>query len=163
MSDDEGVRLLRNNQQRARNHMTMPIPYLDDCDSYKEYKELIELWQICTDIEELSRAPLPFSTIPTDSKKFEGNLRQKLMKFVKPSTLATDPEGIEKIMDWLEEKIGKSEHCRQIEMFTQYYDYGKTGSMSISEYISGFEEVSQLAGANDILFNDNVKGKRLCC
>ncbi len=29
--------------------------------------------------------------------------------------------------------------------------------MSISEYISGFEEVSQLAAANDIMFNDNVK------
>ena len=41
-------------------------------------------------------------------------------------------------------------------MFTQYYDYGKKGSMSISEYISEFEEVNQLAAANDILFNDNV-------
>ena len=157
MSDDEGANNFRNNQQRARVNMSMPIPYLEDCDSYEEYKELIDLWQLCTDIEEKRRAPLLFSTIPTDSKKFGGNLRQKLMKFVKPSTLATDPEGIKTIMDWLEDKIGKSEHCRQIEVFTEYYDYVKTGSMSISDYISGFEEVSQLATANDILFNDNVK------
>ncbi len=157
MSDDEGANNFRNNQQRARVNMSMPIPYLEDCDSYEEYKEVIDLWQLCTDIEEKRRAPLLFSTIPTDSKKFGGNLRQKLMKFVKPSTLATDPEGIKTIMDWLEDKIGKSEHCRQIEVFTEYYDYVKTGSMSISDYISGFEEVSQLATANDILFNDNVK------
>ena len=62
MSEDEGGRFLRNNQQRARNHMSMPIPYLDDCDSYEEYKELIKLWQICTDIEELRRAQLLFFT-----------------------------------------------------------------------------------------------------
>ena len=155
MTDDEVYTSFRAN--RSRTHTSMPIPYLDDCDSYEEFKELIELWKLCTDIEDLRRAPLLFSTIPTNSKKFGGNLRQKLMKVVKPSTLATDPEGINKIMDFLEEKIGKSEHCRQIEVFTQYYDYIKTVSMSIAEYISGFEEVSQLAAANDITFNDNVK------
>ena len=153
MSDDE----VGYNQRRVRNHTSMPIPYLDDCDSYEEYKELVDLWILCTDIEEMKQAPLLFSTIPINSKKFGGNLRQKLMKVVKPSTLASDRNGVTKILEWLEEKIGKSENCRQIEVFSQYYDYGKTVSMSISEYISGFEEVSQLATANDITFNDNVK------
>ena len=157
MSDEDYYRSFRGNNSRVRNHTAMPIPYLDDCDSYEEYKELIDLWLLCTDVEELRKAPLLFSTIPIDSKKFGGNLRQKLMKVVKPSTLATDPQGVDRILEWLEEKIGKSENCRQIEVFSQYYDYGKTVSMSISEYISGFEEVSQLAAANDIIFNDNVK------
>ena len=158
MSDDElGSGNSRTNGQRIRTFTSMPIPYLDDCDSFEEYKELIDLWELCTDIEELRKAPLLFSTIPINSKKFGGNLRQKLMKTVKPSTLATDPQGVKKILKWLEDKIGKSENCRQIEVFSQYYDYGKTVSMSISEYISGFEEVSQLATANDITFNDNVK------
>ena len=154
MSEDENS--LRTDQRRIRTFTSMPIPYLDDCDSFEEYKELVDLWTLCTDIEELRKAPLLFSTIPTNSKKFGGNLRQKLMKVVKPSTLATDLEGVKKIMDWLRDKIGKSENCRQIEVFSKFYDYIKTGSMSISEYISGFEEVSQLAKSNDITFNDNV-------
>lgn len=159
MSDDEDrYRPLsgRGNQNRARHHTSMPIPYLDDCDSFEEYKELVDLWELCTDIEESRRAPMLFSTIPIDSKKFGGNLRKKLMKVVKPTSLANDAEGIKKILDFLEEKIGKSEHCRQLEVFTQFYDYVKTVSMSISEYISGFEEVIQLAAANEIEFKDNV-------
>ena len=145
-----------NNQHRTRHHTSMPIPYLDDCDTFEEYKELVDLWELCTDIDENRRAPMLFSTIPIDSKKFGGNLRKKLMKVVKPTSLANDSEGVKKIMDFLEEKIGKSEHCRQLEVFTQFYDYVKTVSMSISEYISGFEEVIQLAAANEIEFKDNV-------
>ena len=156
MSDEDvSYRSFRAN--RSRHHTSMPIPYLDDCDNFEEYRELVDLWELCTDIDELRRAPLLFSSIPTDSKKFGGNLRKKLMKVVKPTTLATDPEGVKKIMAFLEDKIGKSEHFRQIEVFTEFYDYIKTGSMTISEYISGYEEVIQLAAANDIAFNDNVK------
>ena len=60
MTDDEVYTSFRAN--RSRTHTSMPIPYLDDCDSYEEYKELIELWKLCTDIEDLRRAPLLFST-----------------------------------------------------------------------------------------------------
>ncbi len=159
MSDDEDrYRPLsgRGNQHRTRHHTSMPIPYLDDCDTFEEYKELVDLWELCTDIEENRRAPMLFSTIPIDSKKFGGNLRKKLMKVVKPTSLANDTEGVKKILTFLEGKIGKSEHCRQLEVFTQFYDYVKTVSMSVAEYISGFEEVIQLAAANDIEFKDNV-------
>jgi len=44
MSDeDDRYRPLRGNQHRARHHTSMPIPYLDDCDSFEEYKELVDL------------------------------------------------------------------------------------------------------------------------
>ena len=44
MSDEDYYRSFRGNNSRVRNHTAMPIPYLDDCDSYEEYKELIDLW-----------------------------------------------------------------------------------------------------------------------
>ena len=80
---------------------SMDLPLLDDFDTFEEYYECMQMWELETKVKPENRGPMVAMSIPVDSTKFGDKLRKSVFKTVKPSTLSGNINGCKAVLDFL--------------------------------------------------------------
>ena len=101
---------------------TMPIPLLDDFDTWGEYEECVDLWQMTTMVDKKEQGAILGMTIPVNSTKWGDNLRKGLFQVVKPKTLGGDEKGVLLILVYLREKLAPTDACLKLELYNKIKD-----------------------------------------
>ena len=135
---------------------SMDLPLLDDFDTFEEYYECMQMWELETKVKPENRGPMVAMSIPVDSTKFGDKLRKSVFKTVKPSTLSGNRNGCKAVLDFLKEKLGKCKMADRIETFLKLIEYIRTPGQNIKEFINEFHARYNDCKSLNLNFDDEI-------
>jgi transposase InsO family protein len=95
-------------------------------------------------------------SIPVDSEKFGAKLRKALFKKIPPLSLNDDENGVDRIMEFLEEKLGREEILCKLESFQNIVRYIRKPHQGFKEYLNEFELLVNDCTSVDVDLPDEI-------
>ena len=117
----------------------LEIPRLNDFDSYDAYKDVVELWKVTTDHPKKKLGAYLVTGLPNKSKTFGNNIQEGLFAKHRPSELANDEGGIDKVLAYLDSILSKTPRSQSIEAFAKVHFFRRKSGQKIAEYIREFD------------------------
>ena len=117
----------------------LEIPRLNDFDSYDAYKDVVELWKVTTDHPKKKLGAYLVTGLPNKSKTFGNNIQEGLFAKHRPTELANDESGIDKVLAYLDSILSKTPLSQSIEAFAKVHFFRRKPGQKISEYIREFD------------------------
>ena len=136
--------------------VNMDVPLLDECPTFEQYDQMIEMWVDTTDIDKRKLGSILFMSIPVDSTKYGDDLRQDLFDNVNTKELTNNVNGVSMIMTYLRKRVGRNKREAMIETFVSFLKYQRRVGQSIEQYILEFERHYKQCKMLNIFFHDNV-------
>ena len=117
----------------------LEIPRLNDFDSYDAYKDVVELWKVTTDHPKKKLGAYLVTGLPNKSKTFGNNIQEGLFAKHRPSELANDESGYDKVIKYLDSILSKTPLSQSIEAFAKVHFFRRKSGQKIAEYIREFD------------------------
>ena len=129
-------------------------PKLNDYESYDQFREVVEMWDLTTDHPPKKRGSLLALALPNKSETFGNSIQTSLFKKIKPSVLATAEDGVQQILGFLDELLGQDDFTKEITAFEKIWRLRKKPGQSIVEYIKEVELFLNACKINGCEFTD---------
>ena len=129
-------------------------PKLNDYESYDQFREVVEMWDLTTDHPPKKRGSLLALALPNKSETFGNSIQTSLFKKIKPSVLATAEDGVQQILDFLDELLGQDDFTKEITAFERIWRLRKKPGQTIVEYIKQVELFLNACKVNGCEFTD---------
>ena len=134
----------------------MALPLLDEFDTFEEYRDCIELWTLQSKVKKSEQGAMVAMSIPVDSEKFGNKLRKALFKKIPPLSLNDDENGVSRVMEFLEEKLGREEIICILEAFQNIVRFLRKPHQNFKEYLTHFDLLYQELISLDVELGDHI-------
>ena len=84
---------------------TIPIPNLEEFSEFNTWKECIFAWAETTELPRYKQGYVLANDLPTHSERYGKHLKEDLFRACPPSTLITNVNGVQKVIDFLKTRI----------------------------------------------------------
>ena len=111
------------------------IPVLKKDKSYSLFKLEVEAWEEVTELPKKKQGLVVALNLPEDDDLC---LKGKVLEEVTIANLKKD-DGLKTLMDFLDKHLCKDELEDSLEKFSEFEDYEKSDSETISQYIANFD------------------------
>ena len=132
-------------------------PKLNDYESYEQFREVVEMWDLTSDHAPKKRGSLLALALPNKSKVFGDSIQTSLFKKIKPATLAAADDGVTQILAFLDDLLGQDDFTKEINAFEKIWLLRKRAGQSIVEYVKDFELRINECSINNCEFTDKCK------
>ena len=116
----------------------MQPPNLNKFACYEDFKDRVELWRFTTDQKPIKLGTLLANALPDVSKRYGNKIGTALLKKHSARELYV-PGGLDIVMKYLDEKLGKSKILSEITAFEGIYLYRRQPDQGIVPFISEFD------------------------
>ena len=113
-------------------------PELNKFSCYSDYRDRVEAWQLTTDLKPTKLGLILALSLPDESKLFGNKLATSLFRKHPANTLNT-ANGIGKVIEWLDEKLGQNKVLSEINAFADFYNLIRQPDQGIVQYVSEFD------------------------
>ena len=122
---------------------TNSVPLLGRAKTYELWKKELGLWKLVTDIKPEKLAITVVLSLPEDCT-FGKNIKSTVLENIKEDVLKKT-EGYDKVLDYLDELLGKDKEVDKFDRFKEFVFCKKTEEESIDDFITRFDnKVSRL-------------------
>lgn len=129
-------------------------PKLNDYESYEQFREVVEMWDLTSDHAPKKRGSLLALALPNKSKQFGDSIQTSLFKKIKPAVLAQAENGVTQILEFLDDLLGQDDFTKEINAFEKMWLLRKKVGQSIQEYVKEFELRINECKINNCEFTD---------
>ena len=144
-----------NEDNRSSMKCNMQPPDLNNFSCYEDFKDRVMLWKITTDHKPIKLGPLLANALPDVSKLFGNKLATSLLKKHSATELYVT-NGLDLVIKYLDEKLGKSKVLSEITAFESIYHYKRQPDQGIVPYISEFDLRLNTCAAAGLKLPDSV-------
>ena len=113
-------------------------PELNKFNCYSDYKDRVQAWQLTTDLKPTKLGLILALSLPDESKVFGNKLATSLFRKHPANTLNTT-NGITRVIEWLDEKLGQNKVLSEINAFAEFYNLVRQPEQGIVQYVSEFD------------------------
>ena len=129
-------------------------PNLNNFQTYEAYKNNVLLWKGITDYKPEKQGAMLAYAVPDESITF-GNLIQTDLFNVHPvESLIGDPQGVDKVIAFLDGHIGKEARIDELEAFEKIFNYRRRPGQTILDYLKEHERYYNKCKQSGITFTD---------
>ena len=132
-------------------------PKLNDYESYEQFREVVEMWDLTSDHPPRKRGSLLALALPNKSSVFGNSIQTSLFKKIKPATLAAAEDGVKQILEFLDALLGQDDFTKEINAFEKIWNLRKRAGQTIVEYVKDFELKINECSLNNCEFTDKCK------
>ena len=118
--------------------INMQPPDLNKFASYEDFKDRIDLWKLTTDIDAKRMGLVLANSLPDISKRYGNNIATALLKKHPAADLFVDG-GLQKVIGFLDNKLGKTKVLSQINAFAGIDRYNRQSDQGIVQFIAEFD------------------------
>ena len=133
----------------------MQPPDLNKFSCYEDFIDRVKLWKITTDHKPVKLGPLLADALPDVSKLYGNKLATSLLKKHSAEDLYVE-NGLQKVIDFLDKKLGKSKVLSEITAFEAIYTFKRQPDQGIVPYISEFDLRINTCAATGLKLPDSV-------
>ena len=124
-------------EQTVTSKLVCQPPKLQEAASYEEWKTELEFWSEMSGVKTQDQGPIIMMNIPNECKYGNG-LRSSLMGSLKLVDVRVTG-GLKKVMDHLDELLGKSTVSMLLEAWDDFMRYERGNGQSMRDFITGYE------------------------
>ena len=129
-------------------------PNLNNFESYEDFKNNVKLWAGLTDYKKERLGSMLAYALPNKSVEFGDFIQRDFFNVHPVSELLNDPEGVTKVLNFLDTHIGKEARITELEAFEKIWSYRRTQDQSILEYLKEHERHYNKCKQLGITFTD---------
>ena len=129
-------------------------PNLNNFDSYEDFKNNVKLWAGFTDYKKERLGSMLAYALPNKSVEFGDYIQKDFFNVHPVSELLNDPDGVNKVLNFLDSHIGKEARITELEAFEKIWSYRRTQEQSILEYLKEHERHYNKCKQLGITFTD---------
>ena len=133
----------------------MQPPNLNKFECYEDFKDRVELWRFTTDHKPIKLGTLLANALPDVSKRYGNKIGTSLLKKHSARELYVEG-GLDIVMKYLDEKLGKSKILSEISAFEGIYRYTRQPDQGIVPYISEFDLRLSTCAAAGLKLPDSI-------
>ena len=119
--------------------VTTDAPKLSDYSLYSDYKDNVTLWNMITDIPKIKRGAFLLIGIKNEHPHFGDNIQRQLFQKHRPTEIASAEDGVDKILAFLDNHIGKPSKSLKFQCLREIVDYKRKTGQEFAEYAKHFE------------------------
>ena len=116
---------------------TIQPPDLNDCKSYEAFKREVKAWADVTDLAKKKQGNYIALSLPNKSK-FGDDLKERVFEKLSLEELKEE-SGLDKVINFLDEELGKNAVDDIIEKWEDFDNYKRTGNQNIEDFINVYE------------------------
>lgn len=118
--------------------VNMQPPDLNKFKCYEDYKDYVDMWELGSDAPKNKKGIILANSLPQVSKRYGNDLGTALLKKHPARTLYAN-DGVEKVMSFLDSKLGKTKVLSMINSFASLDRFNRKSDQGIVEFIDAFD------------------------
>jgi len=145
-------------QKMSEVKITQDAPKLSDYVLYSDYKDNVTLWNMITDLPKAKRGAFLLIGIKNEHPHFGDNIQRQLLQKYRPEEIASQEDGVTKILQFLDAHIGKPSKSLKFQCLREIVEFKRKQGQEFAEYAKHFEYlVSKAENAGLKTLSNDIK------